>query len=495
MDKKLAFNPYLPFWETVPDEEPHVFDGRVYVYGSHDELNGTAFCVGDYVCWSAPVDNLADWRYEGVIYRRTQDPINGAPYQKPMPDYKMDERNGEHYLYAPDVAKGPDGRYYLYYALCGANVISVAVCDTPAGEYEFLDYVLYPDGTIPELGMMFDPAILSEESGNYLYYGFCPPIPFSPGMAKLNIDGAYMVKLANNMHTVISRPKMVARGTRTASGTPYEDHPFFEASSIRKFGDLYYFVYSSVHGHELCYGTAKSPEGPFAFRGVVISNGDLGYQGNKLATNYVGNNHGGLVEVEGQYYIFWHRQTHATMYSRQGCADKVEILPDGTIEQVEITSCGLNGGPLPAKGTYLSYIACHITGPDREKVGGVSMTRPGSAKPDISPEIPYLTEEPCEEGEKGLKPYVYNLSANCIVGFKYLDFDGSEKSLSVQLRGTGKMKAVLDAPDGQEIASFSCQRDQWTSCDSAIQPQNGCHALYFVVEEGVLDFASFTFSD
>ena len=68
---KQAFNPYLPSWEYIPDGEPYVFDGRVYVYGSHDRFNGHAYCLNDYVTWSAPVDDLSDWRYEGVIYEKT----------------------------------------------------------------------------------------------------------------------------------------------------------------------------------------------------------------------------------------------------------------------------------------------------------------------------------------------------------------------------------------------------------------------------------------
>lgn len=114
-------NPYLPLWEYVPDGEPHVFGDRVYLYGSHDRFNGYNFCLNDYVGWSAPVTDLSDWRYEGVLYRRTQDPRNA---------------DGRQCLYAPDVARGPDGRYYLYYALDGTSMISVAVCDTPAGAYE-----------------------------------------------------------------------------------------------------------------------------------------------------------------------------------------------------------------------------------------------------------------------------------------------------------------------------------------------------------------------
>lgn len=70
----------------------------MYIYGSHDAFNGEDFCVNDYVCYSAPVDNLKDWKYEGVIYKASQDP-----------------RGEGNHMCAPDVAQGPDGRYYLYY--------------------------------------------------------------------------------------------------------------------------------------------------------------------------------------------------------------------------------------------------------------------------------------------------------------------------------------------------------------------------------------------
>ena len=65
---KQAYNPYLPGREYVPNGEPHIFGNRVSLYGSHDRFGGTAFCMNDYVCWSAPLTDLADWRYEGVIY-------------------------------------------------------------------------------------------------------------------------------------------------------------------------------------------------------------------------------------------------------------------------------------------------------------------------------------------------------------------------------------------------------------------------------------------
>ena len=106
MKTKQAFNPYLPSYEYVPDAEPHIVDGRVYIYGSHDLFNGLNFCLGDYVCWSAPVGDLSNWRYEGCIYKREQDPA--AP--------RIRLTNG---LAAPDMVQGPDGKYYLYYFMGG----------------------------------------------------------------------------------------------------------------------------------------------------------------------------------------------------------------------------------------------------------------------------------------------------------------------------------------------------------------------------------------
>ena len=76
MNKKQGFNPYLPSFEYVPDGEPHIFGDRVYVYGSHDRFDGAHFCLNDYVCYSASIYDLADWKYEGVIYRKEQDPRN-----------------------------------------------------------------------------------------------------------------------------------------------------------------------------------------------------------------------------------------------------------------------------------------------------------------------------------------------------------------------------------------------------------------------------------
>lgn len=237
--KKQAFNPYLPSWEYIPDGEPYVFGDRGYVYGSHDYFNGYVFCMGDYVCWSAPVDDLGNWRYEGVIYPKTADPLN--------PEGKM-------CLYAPDVTVGPDGRYYLYYVLDKVSVVSVAVCDTPAGKYEFYGYVHYEDGT--RLGEkegdepQFDPGVLTEGDVTYIYTGFC-------GKGDKSRTGAMATVLGADMLTIREAPVFVAPSCEYGAGTGFEGHEFFEAPSIRKVGDTYYFVYSSILMHELCYAPVR----------------------------------------------------------------------------------------------------------------------------------------------------------------------------------------------------------------------------------------------
>ena len=217
--KKKALNPYLPSWEYIPDAEPYVFGDRVYVYGSHDYYNGHVFCLGDYVCWSAPTGARGNWRYEGVIYQKTQDPLN---------------RDGKMCLYAPDVTVGPDGRFYLYYVLDHVSIVSVAVCDTPAGKYQFLGYVHYPDGT--RLGEkegdepQFDPGVLTENGRTYLYTGFC-------GRGDTSRTGAMVTVLGADMLTIEEAPSFIVPGCEHSAGTEFYGHAFFEAPSIRKRGN------------------------------------------------------------------------------------------------------------------------------------------------------------------------------------------------------------------------------------------------------------------
>ena len=461
--KKQAFNPYLPSYEYVPDGEPRVFGGRVYVYGSHDRFGGDAFCEGDYVCWSAPVEDLADWRYEGVIYPTNRDPLN--------PDGKM-------HLFAPDLVQGCDGRYYLYYSLNGSTVVSVAVCDSPAGDFQFYGYVQRPDGT--PYGSRegdvscFDPGVLVEDGKVYLYTGFAP----GPGwlydlLKKSNrrMEGAYCTVLDKDMITVSREPVPVAPSVWNERGTGFEGHAFFEASSIRKIGGLYYFVYSSILSHELCYAVSSRPDGDFRFGGTLVSIGDIGLNGNQKAVNYTGNTHGGMVQIKGQWYIFYHRQTNKQCCCRQGCAEEITILPDGSIPQAEITSCGLNRGPLQLPGRFEARIACNL-GFKNESFGYVAVREQDRLHP-------YFTQSGSDR-EDTPDQYIANMANGAWCGFKYFLFSG-QRRISATARGNGQGALLVSTErDGPVLSEISiAPSEDWKKFRGKLPELHGKLPLFF----------------
>jgi len=463
--KKQVFNPYLPSWEYIPDGEPRVFGDRVYVYGSHDHFNAPIFCVGDYVCWSAPVNDLSDWRYEGVIYKKNQDPRN---------------KLGLRLLFAPDVVRGVDGRYYLYYAFDFMGMTGVAVCDTPAGEYQFLGHVHYADGTIwgRRKGdqFPFDPGVLVDDDGRVWHYsGFYTPTPaIATGGIPLKNDGGVVMELEQDMVTIKGEPKVIFPKEGPGS---FENHEFFEASSIRKDGDRYIFVYSSRHNHELCYAVSHRPDGDFRFGGTLVSLGDLFLDGRmeeKDGLNYLGNTHGGMLNLGDDWYIFYHRQTNRHSYSRQACAEKLVRTPDGRFLQAEVTSCGLNGGPLKGKGKYEARIACNLWSKD-----GVG--RYDGPKPRKRLEAhPYFTQSGKDRMEKG-DQYITNIRDGAVAGFKYFDFrDVGRISLGLSGRGVGVVEISTD-PEFRTLAGWipvTLQESARTFFGN-IQIPNGVQPLYF----------------
>ncbi|WP_407269958.1 family 43 glycosylhydrolase [Radiobacillus sp. PE A8.2] len=481
--KKQAYNPFLPSYEYIPDGEPYVFGDRLYVYGSHDRFNGKFFCMNDYVCWSASVDDLSDWRYEGVIYRKKQDPKN---------------KFGFKHMYAPDVTQGPNGRYYLYYALVFSSEMAVAVCDTPAGKYEFYGYVRNPDNTLlsSEKGdpFLFDPGIFVDDDGKvYLYSGFAPKdgLPaIVTGGKKRKFDGGYVIELEADMKTVKNEPKLILPKVGEAAGTGFENHEFFEASSMRKINDTYYFIYSSINGHELCYATSKSPTDGFVFGGTIISNGDLyinGHSEDKYAYNYIGNNHGSIVCVKKQWYVFYHRQTNRHHYSRQALAEPIEIKEDGSIAQVEMTSCGLNGGPLHGIGEYEARIACHLM--SAEGAG-----RYGTYFGNVTfKNHPYFTQTG-KDREHNPTQYIANMRDGAITGFKYFMIKELQE-ISVQVRATGAGEMLVSTSlDAEHFAKIPIKKSKdYTNFSTNVQLENGIMALYFTYKgTGKVDFKTFT---
>jgi hypothetical protein len=474
-----AFNPFLPSNEYIPDGEPHVFEDRVYLFGSHDQFNGEGFCLNDYICYSANINNLADWKYEGVIYKKTQDPRNV---------------DGNYPMFAPEVAKGADGKYYLYYCLYNLSAVAVAVCDKPAGSYEYLGLVHYEDGI--SLGekhgdyLAFDPGVLvDEDSRVWLYLGCGPRKPDD-----VEPKASYVVELNKDMVTIKTEPKELIPIITNSRGTGFEGHEFFEASSIRKINGRYYFIYSSILSHELCYATSEKPDGNFTYGGTLVSIGDIGYKGKeqKEAINYFGNTHGSIENINGNWYVFYHRHTNQNMYSRQACSEKIEILPDGSIPQVEITSCGLNNGPMIGKGCYKASIASTLRSGQ-----GTYYSHPMA----LQGKHPYFTQdvedlEPLDFEDKDFSKcqYIKNIKSGTVIGFKYFDIKSLEH-IAITIRGcaTGIFEVMtsLDENILGEI-QLSNETDEWSVFRGEVNIPDGIKGLYFRFKgEGTLDFLQF----
>ncbi len=467
--EKQGLNPYLPSWEYIPDGEPYVFNGRVYLYGSHDQFNGYAYCLNDYVCWSAPEDDLSDWRNEGVIFKTTDIENN---------------KDRDSCLYAPDVAVGPDGRYYLYFVDSKSSIVSVAVSDTPAGKYKFYGYVHYSDGTI--LGTrngdepQFDPGVLREGDRVYLYTGFC-------NRGNKSRSGAMATVLGPDMLTIIEDPVIIVPSEPYGKGTSFENFEFFEAPSIRKHGDTYYFVYSSISMHELCYATSKYPTKDFVYRGVIISNCDLHistYKPAKKPMFYGGNNHGSIIEINNQWYIFYHRHTNGTNFSRQGCMEKIEFLEDGTIPQVELTSCGPNNGPLKGFGEYPAYLACNLFCNEESIYTDFTASW-------MNNQFPKITQDG-KDGDEEIG-YIANMKSSATAGFKYFDCKGIRR-IKIKARGYAvgdfEVKTSWNGPaHGKISVAYS---NAWKEYSSDIIIPDGVQALYFTFTgQGSVQLASF----
>lgn len=414
-------NPYLPHWEYIPDGEPRVFGDRVYIYGSHDTAGSYSFCDTKLMVWSASVDDLNNWQCHGDIFRTTD-----------SADRKADTDWTSGKLFAPDVVE-KDGKYYLY-AYIQESKGCVAVSDKPEGPFTLLSQYKYPmpDNTEGfDSGIFIDPGVLVDDDGRaYIYCGF-----LSSYMAELNPDNMYEI-LDGSFQTDI-----IPKGN--------EPWQFFEACSPRKVGDTYYMIYSPMHCSNLAYATSDSPKGPFTFRGNIIDSGD-NYPG--------GNNHGSICCIKGQWYIFYHRMTNNSIFSRRGCVEKIEILPDGTIPQVEATSLGFEDSLNPYKQTPAD-IACVLT------------------------EGAYIIER--NEFER----CITGIKSGTVMGYKYYDFgeDFSSKTMqfAAKVKGYGapcKIKIVLDDfKDGKQIGECTIGLNDGVY-KATIENVTGRHAVYLIAE-------------
>ena len=320
----MAQNPVIR-GQFAADPTARVFNGKVYLYPSHDILPPEGqrqdwFCMADYHVFSS--ENLADWTDHGVIVSQEQVPW-GKPdgYSMWAPDCV--EKDGRYYFYFPDAPK--EGRGFA---------VGVATADRPEGPF-----TCEPQ---PIKGVMgIDPCVLIDDDGTaYLYWS---------GM------GLRAAKLKANMKELDGEPAVM-------QGLPegFKEGPF----AFKRKG-WYYLTFPWVrreNGTEtLAYAMAKSPLGPWDFKGIFMAE----------HRNGCWTNHHSFVEYKGQWYLFYHTNyfSPGDDKRRSACIEQVTFNADGTIQEVRETLQGV--GSLTAergkdRPVYFLPVTTAATTPDAE---------------------------------------------------------------------------------------------------------------------------------
>ena len=537
-----AQNPYLPLWEHLPDGEPRVFEDpdqpgkfRAYIIGSHD-VTYTAYCGPDIRMWSAPVEDLSQWRDEGPIFTWF---VQG----------QWDT------MFAPDLVETVDkatGKktYWLYPHSRGwRRVPMVCKGDRPNGP--FVPVNLTADGTqcVPGSLIDFDPSVFIETITNkkdkvfdkgfraYVFYGFQHSTaceldqntmfskregtelidPFIPASSA---DGRLLDKAG-------SEYKALYQGQNPL------DFNFFEASSIRQVGNKYVMVFSGYSGKEyglgntnsaLRYAFGDSPLGPWRSGGVLVDSRGVveNEDGSKLiTTNFGHNTHGSIQEINGQWYVFYHRPPRGFGNARQAMVAPVKITWDkkpvakGGVVKItaydpytkdnvwtakasdgneytgaEVTSEGFQIFGLPPYAYYSAGIACFV-------YGGTNSNDWMQDNFDVwnnSMDLVGITNG----GIVGFKYFGFGGLAQDAKGLKA--FQGIQKGDGAQLNirltpgkhGAFKIHVRLDNPwKGHEIGVFDVANSQQSAANSpitlslpvpAVEGLTGKHAIYLVAD-------------
>ena len=469
-------NPYMPLWEHVPDGEPRVFDyngeKRVYVYGSHD-IERREYCGRNYVVWSAPVTDLTDWTCHGVSYETHYDSI----------------------LYAPDVVKKGD-TYYLYAAEKRGGLIVVASAKAPWGPFE----------NPVETKLGFDPGILVDDDGRvYAYWGGCAAPCY---IAELEEDMATIRE-----GTLVSNPL----GHSTCPWNPADDghisliDGFFEASSPRKVLGKYVYIFSRRYEKPvpelgvfepnngfLSYRFSDSPFGPF------IGGGDISFNGGEILrdaegvgtmTYPWGNNHGSIMEVNGKWYVFYHRQTGGNEFSRQAMLEPVDVAlgSDGALYIGDIRY--LNGEPVSSRPVEMTSQGAHINGLD-----AFSWISAGYAC-HIHGSRQRAYVEPRYEQRDDISTPVVGITSGTTVGFRYLQFGGNApRTVTAVMNRHRPMKVNvrLDSYRGRVAACLDFSGEENEKTAALTTGVVGKHAVYFEflsdADGEIASFDRFTFT-
>ena len=535
-----AQNPYLPLWEHLPDGEPRVFEDpdnpgkyRAYIIGSHD-LTYTAYCGNDIRMWSAPVEDLSQWRDEGPIFSHY---VNG----------KWDT------MYAPDLVEVKDREtgkktYWLYPHSRGWRRVAM-VCKGDRPDGPFTPVNLTEDGTQCVEGSLidFDPSVFIENITNkkdpdyakgyraYVFYGFRHSTAY-----ELDQDNMYAVRPGTKIHDYFIPASERYGEIRDPQGTEYPalykgqnpgDFNFFEASSIRQVGNKYVMVFSGYSGPDyglgstnsaLRYAFGDSPLGPWRSGGVLVDSRGVvpNEDGSHLTTTNFGHNtHGSIQEINGQWYVFYHRPPRCFGNARQAMVAPIKIewdkkkvadggkvritaydpfvkgnewtasASDGTCYTgAEVTSEGFQIFGLPPYQYYSAGIACYVN--------GNNWMQDNFDNWNNSMDLAGITNR----GVVGFKYFGFGGLAQDTKGVKAFEGtkQGDKTMLNVNLtpggNGAFKIHVMLDGPyanstwNGKEIAVIDvpegAKRNATTYSVAvpAVEGLTGKHAIYLVAE-------------
>ena len=535
-----AQNPYLPLWEHLPDGEPRVFEDpdqpgkyRAYIIGSHD-ITYTAYCGSDIRMWSAPVEDLSQWRDEGPIFTW-------------FVDGQWDT------MYAPDLVEVKDKTtgqktYYLYPHSRGrGRVAMVCVGDRPDGPFRPVNATPDGRGCLPGSIIDFDPSVFVEPVTNkkdpdfargfraYAFYGFQHSTAI-----ELDPETMYSMRPGTELHDYFIPASSRYGEVRDPEGTQYpslykDQNPgefnFFEASSIRQVGNKYVMVFSGYSGPDyglestnsaLRYAYGDSPLGPWRSGGVLVdSRGVVPDEngGHLMTANAAHNTHGSLQEINGQWYVFYHRPPRGFGNARQPMVapvkiewDKKKVADGGTLRitgydpyakdekwvaaaadgnvytGAEVTSEGFQIFGLPPYAYYSAGYACYMTDQnwmqDNHDVWDNSMDLAGITNGGIV----------------GFKYFGFGGLAQDAKGVKAFEGvrpgDGATLSLCLTPGGHGafRIRVMLDGPyanstwNGREIAVIDVPEDAAREMTTlsvpvpAVEGLSGKHAIYLVAE-------------
>jgi hypothetical protein len=291
LNKKAISQPLIKHMYTA-DPSAHVFDGKIYIYPSHDIEAGIPFNdLGDHF-------GMEDYHVISMNHPDGEAVDNGLALH--VKDVPWAERQ----MWAPDAAT-KDGKYYLYFPAKKADgifQIGVAISDSPVGPF-----VAEPEAI--EGSYSIDPAVFCDDDGSYyMYFGGIwggqlqsyrdniYDVNNQEPTGNENALGPKMAKLSDDMKSLVETVKEIKildeNGNLLLAGD--NDRRFFEASWMHKYNGKYYFSYSTGDTHFICYAIGDNPYGPFTYQGRIL-NPVVGWT-----------SHHSICEFENKWYLFYH---------------------------------------------------------------------------------------------------------------------------------------------------------------------------------------------